>query len=83
MPSWEDCVSMYYSARPVNVDIRFILQVLFAPALLQELLITAVLLASKTLDDRVYSNSHFARVAGIPTVAELNRLEWNMFTMLD
>lgn len=47
------------------------------------LLVTSILIGAKTLDDRVFSNSHYARVGGIPSVQELNRLELLMMRMLD
>lgn len=37
--------------------------------------ITALVLAVKMLDDRVFSASHYARVGGIPSVTELTRME--------
>lgn len=42
---------------------------------LHRLLTTSLLVAAKTLDDRCYSNLHYARVGGIPTIGEMNRLE--------
>lgn len=39
------------------------------------LLLTAVLVAAKTLDDVVAPNSVFARVGGLPNTAEINALE--------
>lgn len=47
------------------------------------MIITAVMIAAKVLDDRVYSNAHFARVGGMANVQELNKLEWKMLTMLE
>lgn len=49
---------------------------------LHRLYITAIMIAAKTLDDRCYSNAHYARVGGISTVQELNRLELNMLYLL-
>lgn len=46
------------------------------------LFITALLLAAKYIDDTVFSNAHYARIAGIVTVQELNRLEVNMLHFL-
>lgn len=39
------------------------------------LLITAMVLAAKYMEDRVYTNSYYARVGGIPTLEEMNHLE--------
>lgn len=50
---------------------------------IHRLLVTGIMLASKTIDDRVYSNAHYARVGGIATVQEINRLEWAMMKMLN
>mmetsp|Transcript_8748 Transcript_8748/g.22927 ORF Transcript_8748/g.22927 Transcript_8748/m.22927 type:complete len:271 (+) Transcript_8748:182-994(+) len=44
--------------------------------------ITAVVLASKTLEDEVYSNEHYARMGGVPSLAEMNRLEACMLDKL-
>eukprot|EP00171_Calliarthron_tuberculosum_P015141 IDg15141t1 len=52
------------------------------PLNLHRLLTTAVVLAAKTLDDRCYSNAHYARVGGIATVGEMNRLELQMLATL-
>lgn len=52
------------------------------PLNLHRLLTTAVVIAAKTLDDRCYSNTHYARVGGISTVAEMNRLELQMLNTL-
>lgn len=46
-------------------------------------LVTSILIAAKTLDDRVFSNSHYACVGGLGTVEELNRLELKMMSMLN
>lgn len=45
------------------------------------LLITAVLLAAKFLDDVYYSNAYYAKVGGLPT-AELNALELELLQRL-
>lgn len=47
------------------------------------LLCTALVLASKYLDDASYSNAHYAKVSGIQTVAEMNKLEAHMLEVLD
>lgn len=49
---------------------------------LNRLLITSVCVAAKFLDDRCYSNAHYARVGGISTVAEMNRLEINLVQLM-
>lgn len=45
------------------------------------LLVTAVLLATKSFDDILYDNAHFAKVGGLD-LAELNMLELDMLTRL-
>lgn len=50
---------------------------------MHRLLITALMLAAKMLDDRCFSNAHYARVGGIASVREMNRLEMKMLVMLD
>lgn len=50
---------------------------------MHRLYITALMIAAKTLDDRCYSNAHYARVGGIATVSEINRLELAMLCMLE
>lgn len=42
---------------------------------LHRLVITGLTLACKVLDDQCFSNVHYAKVGGIPSVAEMNRLE--------
>jgi hypothetical protein len=42
---------------------------------LHRLLITCLCVGAKFLEDRCYSNAHYARVGGIPSVREMNRLE--------
>lgn len=46
------------------------------------LLITALLIATKAIDDRCNSNAFFALVGGIPKVQELNHLELLMLKLL-
>lgn len=60
-------------------------QRLLAPTVfnMHRLLTVALVIATKTLDDRVYSNDHFARVGGIASTRELNDLETSMLTMLN
>ncbi len=50
---------------------------------MHRLLITALMLAAKMLDDRCFSNAHYARVGGISTVREVNRLEIQMLELLN
>lgn len=42
---------------------------------MHRILVTALTLACKTLDDKCFSNVHYAKVGGIPTAKEMNRLE--------
>lgn len=44
---------------------------------------TSVTLAAKFLDDRVFSQKHYARVGGIPSVTELTRMEVTFFHFVD
>lgn len=46
------------------------------------LLLVAVLLATKMLDDVLYDNAHFAKVGGLE-LRDLNMLELNMLALLD
>lgn len=50
---------------------------------MHRLLITALTLACKNLDDQCFANAHYAKVGGIPTVREMNRLELQMLKYLD
>lgn len=47
------------------------------------LVCTALVLAAKYLDDVSYSNSHYAKVGGIQTGDEMNKLEHHMLKMMD
>lgn len=49
---------------------------------LHRLLLTSLCLAAKFLDDRCYSNGHYARVGGIASVVEMNRLELHLLALL-
>ncbi|PXF45232.1 Cyclin-P3-1 [Gracilariopsis chorda] len=49
---------------------------------LHRLVSTALVLAIKYLDDQVFSNAYYARVAGV-TTAEINQLELSMLTLLN
>lgn len=53
------------------------------PFNMHRLLVTALTLACKTLDDRCFSNVHYAKVGGIPTFQEMNRLEVQFLKYLD
>lgn len=53
------------------------------PYNMHRLLVTALTLACKVLDDRCFSNVHYAKVGGIPTVREMNRLELQFLTYLN
>lgn len=50
---------------------------------LHRLLVTALMLACKVLDDRCFSTLHYAKVGGIPTAREMNRLEMQFLRYLD
>ena len=50
---------------------------------LHRLLIIALVLAVKMLDDRCYRNSHYARIGGISKVLEMNMLEREMLMRLE
>ncbi|KAA8495433.1 Cyclin-U4-1 [Porphyridium purpureum] len=45
--------------------------------------ITAVVLASKMLEDEVYSNEHYAKMGGVPSLVEMNRLEAQLLKKLN
>lgn len=49
---------------------------------IHRLLITAVLLTTKSFDDELFDNAHFAKVGGL-TLADLNALELAMLKELD
>lgn len=50
---------------------------------LHRLLVTALMLACKMLDDQCYSTLHYAKVGGIPTAREMNRLELQYLRYVD
>lgn len=50
---------------------------------LHRLLVTALMLACKFLEDQCFSTLHYAKVGGIPTVKEMNRLEFQFLRFLD
>lgn len=52
------------------------------PFNMHRLLVTALTLACKVLDDRCFSNVHYAKVGGIPTAREMNRLELQFLSYL-
>lgn len=62
-----------------NKDKRLVL----SPHNIHRLLITAVVISAKFLDHAWFSNSYYARVGGIATVAEMNVLEVQMLKLLD
>eukprot|EP00179_Madagascaria_erythrocladioides_P032109 CAMPEP_0198335024 /NCGR_PEP_ID=MMETSP1450-20131203/20021_1 /TAXON_ID=753684 ORGANISM="Madagascaria erythrocladiodes, Strain CCMP3234" /NCGR_SAMPLE_ID=MMETSP1450 /ASSEMBLY_ACC=CAM_ASM_001115 /LENGTH=326 /DNA_ID=CAMNT_0044039653 /DNA_START=125 /DNA_END=1105 /DNA_ORIENTATION=- len=45
--------------------------------------LTAVVLATKFLDDQVYSNKHYATVGGVSSTHEMNQLELTMLKQLN
>lgn len=53
------------------------------PFNMHRLLITAVMISAKFLDNAWYSSRYYARVGGISTVQEMNRLEVCMLKLLD
>lgn len=57
-------------------------KLVLSPYNMHRLLITSLMLAAKIVDDRCYSNAHYARVGGIATVKEMNRLELQMLALL-
>lgn len=54
-----------------------------SPYNLHRLVITAVVISAKFIDHAWYSNSYYARVGGISSVAEMNLLEIHMLKLLD
>lgn len=50
---------------------------------LNRLLITALMLAAKFVDDQYFSNKYYASVGGVPSLAEMNLLEIEMLKLLD
>lgn len=58
---------------------------LLAPTIynMHRLLTTSVMIAAKILDDRQYITGHYARVGGLASAKELNRLELQMMKLLD
>lgn len=53
------------------------------PFNLHRLLVTALMLASKFLDDQCFSTLHYAKVGCIPTAREMNRLEAQFLRFVD
>ena len=49
---------------------------------MNRLLITAVMIAAKLLEDQHFSNKYYSTVGGIPTVQEMNTLEITMLNIL-
>lgn len=58
-------------------------RLLVTPYNMHRLLVTALTLACKMLDDRCFSNVHYAKVGGIPTTKEMNRLELQFLKYID
>lgn len=50
---------------------------------LHRLVLTSLMVAAKSLDDHCFSNAHYARVGGISSVAEINRLEITLLHTLN
>lgn len=71
-------IGLVYLKRLETNDSKLIL----SPYNMHRLLITSLMLAAKIVDDRCYSNAHYARVGGIATVKEMNRLELQMLALL-
>lgn len=46
------------------------------------LLVAAVTVAAKVVDDEVFSNAHYAAVGGVPSVPEMNALEAHLLRVL-
>lgn len=65
--------------RLVKLDARLCI----SPYNVHRLLITAVMISAKFLDNQWFTSSYYARVGGIPSVAELNNLEMCMLKLLD
>lgn len=61
---------------------KFNSKLAITPYNMHRLLITSLMIAAKNIDDRCYSNAHYARVGGIATVKEVNRLELQMLALL-
>jgi len=70
--------SLCYMNRMAEADSRLVANAYNV----HRLWITAVVLASKVLEDEVYSNEHYARMGGVPTLAEMNKLEACMLNKL-
>lgn len=49
---------------------------------IHRLVVTAVMLAAKLMDDKYYNNAFYAKIGGI-TTSELNHMELEMLRMLD
>lgn len=47
------------------------------------LMLTALMVASKSVEERTYGTAHFARIGGVGSTAELVRLEWVFLELLD
>lgn len=58
-------------------------QLVITPYNLHRLLVTALTLSCKMLDDRCFANAHYAKVGGIRTAREMNRLELQFLLYVD
>jgi hypothetical protein len=72
-------VALVYMRRLASCDPTLVL----SQYNLHRLLITSLCVGAKFLDDRCFSNAHYARVGGIPSVKEMNRLELHVMKILD
>lgn len=70
--------ALVYMDRLAFVDSKLVI----SPYNLHRLLITSLCLAAKFLDDKCFSNAHYARVGGIESVGEMNRLERHLLQRL-
>ncbi|PXF41726.1 Cyclin-U4-1 [Gracilariopsis chorda] len=67
----------------MNRTARIACRLMVTPFNMHRLLITALVLACKFLDDKCYANEHYAKVGGIASVQEMNRLELQLLKYLD
>lgn len=54
-----------------------------SPFNIHRLLITAIMISAKFVDNAWYSNKYYARVGGVASVEEMNNLELEMLKLLD
>eukprot|EP00171_Calliarthron_tuberculosum_P002381 IDg2381t1 len=50
---------------------------------IHRLLITAVMISAKLFDNAWFSNNHYAKVGGLTSIEEMNRLELEMLKLLE